>query len=737
MLRVTIITMINEQHPLLHILNAQQRAAVATSDGPVLVLAGPGSGKTRVLTHRVAWMLSEMQIPAWRVLAVTFTNKAAREMRHRLDHMLGDTSASALGLGTFHATCARILRREAESIGYSSDYVIFDSDDQVTVMKQVVKDLGLDDKRYRPKSLLNAVSMAKNELLTPTQYPVRTYYDEIVVRAYTQYQETLHKNNGLDFDDLLMKTANMFSQNLGILQAYRDRFQHILVDEFQDTNMAQYVILKMLAQEHHSLFVVADEDQSIYSWRGADYRNIVRLRKDFAELQEFLLEENYRSTQVILDGAQAVIARNTDRTPKHLYTRNPGGTPIVLHEAYDEQEEANFIVREIEKLNRGKHSWGDIAIMYRTNAQSRALEETFMRHGIPYRLIGATRFYSRKEIKDIIAYLRLVHNPDDDVSFLRVVNVPPRGIGARTIAAVSSKAQSLNLSRHRGISALLHERGAGSRTQKALADFTKMFDPWLELKLHATVADLADRILDDTGYEMYTRDGSDQGESRWENIQALRAVVADAPEISLTDFLTEVALVADVDELGEDVEAVTMLTLHSAKGLEYPVVFLTGLEEGMLPHSRSMDSPQDVAEERRLFYVGMTRAQALLYITHAFRRLWGRYGSNEPSAPSRFLEDLPVNVLGRSSPVRKSHGGSNWSTQSWQSTAKPPRVYAPPPELHYNSGQRVRHSHYGEGVIIESQLEGRSEMVTVLFGKGIGVKKLLGSMAPMEVIPDH
>ena len=471
MLRVTIRTMTDEQHPLLRVMNPQQRAAVATPDGPVLVLAGPGSGKTRVLTHRVAWMLSEMQIPAWRVLAVTFTNKAAREMRHRLDRMLGDTSASALGLGTFHATCARILRREAENIGYASDYVIFDSDDQVTVMKQVVKDLGLDDKRYRPKSLLNAVSMAKNELLTPTQFPVRTYYDEIVVRAYQKYQETLQKNNGLDFDDLLMKTANMFSENAAVLQNYRNKYQHILVDEFQDTNMAQYVILKMLAQEHHSLFVVADEDQSIYSWRGADARNIMRLRKDFAELREYLLEENYRSTQVILDGAQAVIARNTDRTPKQLYTRNPGGTPIVLHEAYDEQEEANFIVREIEKLNRGKHSWGDIAIMYRTNAQSRALEETFMRHGIPYRLIGATRFYSRKEIKDIIAYLRLVHNPDDDVSFLRVVNVPSRGIGARTIATVSTKAQSLNLSLYRGLDALLRGQRADSRTTKGSDKF--------------------------------------------------------------------------------------------------------------------------------------------------------------------------------------------------------------------------------------------------------------------------
>jgi DNA helicase-2/ATP-dependent DNA helicase PcrA len=658
-------------------------------------------------------------------------------MRHRLEHMLGDTSARALGLGTFHASCARILRREAGSIGFSSDYVIFDSDDQLSVMKQVVKALGLDDKRYRPKALLSAVSMAKNELMTPDQHPVRTYYDEIVVRAYRQYQATLHKNNGLDFDDLLMKTADLFGNNPMVLQAYRDRFQHILVDEFQDTNMAQYVILKTLAQEHRSLFVVADEDQSIYSWRGADYRNIVRLRHDFVELQEFLLEENYRSTQVILDGAQAVIARNTDRTPKQLYTRKPGGTSIVLHEAYDEQEEANYIAREIEKLTRRQNKWGDIAIMYRTNAQSRALEETFIRHGIPYRLIGATRFYSRKEIKDIIAYLRLVHNPDDDVSFIRIVNVPSRGIGARTIAAVTRKAQSLNRSLYQGMMALIREKGMTARTLKALGGFIDMLRQWLEAKSDITVAELVDRILDDTGYELHTRDGSDQGESRWENILALRAVVADAPDISLTDFLTEVALVADVDELGDDVEAVTMLTLHSAKGLEYPVVFLAGLEEGMLPHSRSMDSPQEIAEERRLLYVGMTRAQSMLYMTYAFRRSWGRYGNNDPTAPSRFLEDLPDEVIGRSSYSRRRPDRSSLRTNSWQSAPKQPRVYSPAPELQYSSGQRVNHTYYGEGMIIESQLEGRHEMVTVLFGNGIGVKKLMGSMAPMEIVPDY
>ena len=724
-----------ETHPLLQMLNAQQRAAVTTSNGPVLVLAGPGSGKTRVLTHRIAWMLAEMGIPAWQVLAVTFTNKAAREMRHRVNTMLGDTSAQAMALGTFHATCARILRREAAAAGLSNNYLIFDTDDQLSVMKEVVKTMGLDDKRYRPRALLNAVSSAKNELIPPTEYPVQTYYDEIVARAYANYQDALRKNNGLDFDDLLMETAKLFRSDPLTLEKYRNRYRYVLVDEFQDTNMAQYVIIHHLAREHRSLYVVADEDQSIYSWRGADYRNIQRLRENYPELQQYLLEENYRSTQVILDAAQAIIAQNPDRTPKHLFTQQHGGMPLTLQEAYDEQEEADFVAREIGTLARSGHSYADIAVMYRTNAQSRALEETFVRQNIPYRLIGATRFYSRKEIKDVLGFLRLVHTPDDDVSFMRVVNVPPRGIGARTLAVVSEEAAASDSSRYQGLLSVLKQKKLGARASQSLNVFAVMVETWRALQEQVTVAQLLDRILADAKYESYVRDGSDEGESRWENIQALRAVVADAPDITLSDFLTEVALVADVDELAEEVRAVTLLTLHSAKGLEYPVVFLTGLEEGMLPHSRSMDSPQEIAEERRLLYVGMTRAEKRLYLTHAFRRGWGRYGSSEPSAPSRFLRDLPDDVVGSQRRSRQKTERHSWST-GW-SAGSTKETVAPTPQLQYRQGQRVHHTHYGEGIVLESELDGRSEMVTVLFTNGVGAKRLLASMAPMQPISEH
>jgi len=682
-----------------------------------------------------------MAVRPWHILAVTFTNKAAREMRQRLGQMLGDDSARAMLLGTFHGVCVRILRREADVAGVSPNYMIFDSDDQLTVMKQVVKDLNLDDKRYRPRGLLNAVSSAKNELIAPVDYPVETYYDEIVARAYERYQNTLRQNDGLDFDDLLMETAKLFRSNVAVLQRYRERYQYMLVDEFQDTNMAQYTMLRLLAKEHQSLYVVADEDQSIYSWRGADYRNIQRLREDFPTVQQYLLEENYRSTQVILDGAQSVIAGNADRTPKHLFTRKQGGERITLHEAYDEQEEAAYVAREIRRLLQGLYKYNDIAVMYRTNAQSRALEESLVRYNIPYRLIGATRFYSRREIKDVLAYLRLAQNHDDDVSFMRVINVPRRGIGARTIGAVTQAATDLETSRYQGLLSVIQNKKVGSRAIKALQAFSQRVQDWhIYHEEHSSVADLLNHILLDIDYESYINDGSDKGEARWENVQSLHAVVADAPGITLTDFLTEVALVADVDELSEEVAAVTMLTLHSAKGLEYPVVFLTGLEEGMLPHSRSMDSSKEIAEERRLLYVGMTRAEEKLYLTRAFRRSWGYYGDSKPSDPSRFLEAIPDSLLARPRKAKnpkKRRWASSWKsdTASARRTFSAPRTI-PKPKLQYRSGQRVKHTHYGEGIVLESQLDGRSEMVTVNF-EGIGVKRLLASMSPMQAISEH
>lgn len=733
--------MVSSGHPLLQGLNEPQCAAVTAADGPLLILAGPGSGKTRVLTHRIAWVLSEQQQPPWQMLAVTFTNKAAREMRERLERMLGQTAAAEMSIGTFHATCARVLRRESEAAGLPRDYLIFDADDQLAVMKLVVKEMNLDDKRYPPSALLNAVSHAKNELIPPSEYPTHTYYDEIVLRAYTRYQETLRTNNALDFDDLLVEPVRLFRSNPEILEKYRQRFRCILVDEFQDTNMAQYVLLRLLSEAHRSLFVVADEDQSIYSWRGADYRNIHRLRQDYPELRVILLEQNYRSTQRILDAAQAVIAQNPDRTEKHLFTTQKGGVPLALHEAYDEIEEASFVADEIWKLQKDGHTWSDIAVMYRTNAQSRAIEEALVHAGIPYRLIGGTRFYARKEIKDLLSFLRLAQNPNDDVSFMRVVGVPPRGIGARTLAKVTEQATASGCSAFAAVAILAEQRELPGRTLQALREFTDMLGAWHEARDRLTVSQLLDHILADTGYARYLRDGTEDGESRWENVMALQAVALEAGDASLVEFLTEVALVADVDALTEAVEAVTLLTLHSAKGLEYPVVFITGLEDGMLPHSRSIEqSPQAVAEERRLFYVGMTRAREQLYLSHAFQRHW--YGSSEPSRPSRFLQDLPDSVLeeqGRPAKKAQAGTGTGWGAQRWGETLRMQRSrHEPEVEQRFHAGQRVRHRHFGAGTVQDSRIEHGDELVTVLFfDTGVGVKQFLAGVAPLEPASEH
>ncbi len=758
-------------HPLLQVLNTQQRHAVRAPSGPTLVLAGPGSGKTRVLTHRIAWMLDEGQVPAWQILAVTFTNKAAREMGERLNHMVTYNVAQDMTLGTFHATCARILRREAEHVGLDHNYLIFDTDDQIAVMKEVIKEIGLDDKQYRPRAMLNAISRAKNELIPPSDYDVRTYYDEMVSRVYVNYQDILRRNNGVDFDDLLMETAMLFRNIPDILEKYRQRYQHILVDEFQDTNMAQYVILKLLSGRERiqessseddapdgdnmpacSLFVVADEDQSIYSWRGADYRNIQRLREDFPDLREFLLEENYRSTQVILDAAQSVIASNYNRTPKRLFTRKEGGSLLTLHEAYDEQEEADYVAREVHSLLRRKYRVSDIAVMYRTNAQSRAIEEAFIHYNLPYRLIGGTRFYARKEIKDLLAYLRLAQNPDDDVSFQRVVNVPSRGIGARTLGSVIEHAREINSSYYVASMALIQQQALTTRTRRALHSFVTMVMDWYEARQDLSVVELMDYILAAVGYESALRDGSEEGESRWENILALKAVAADFPDKTLVEFLTDVALVSDVDELSEQIEAVTLLTLHSAKGLEYPVVFLTGLEEGLLPHSRSMDSLEEIAEERRLCYVGMTRAKEKLYLTYAFRRGWGWHSRGDPSEMSRFLQDLPDEVLGKPQHNQKRQGASNnrWAVSNWAESKATQtaeldslsgRRHRPDQDATrfptFKQGQRVQHAHYGEGTVLESQLDRSDEIVTVIFKGGVGIKQLLVGVAPLEPLSEH
>ena len=727
-------------------LNPQQQKAVAASEGPVLVLAGPGSGKTRVLTRRVAWLVQEMDVAPWRIMAVTFTNRAAREMRVRLDRLLGATPARGLTLGTFHATCARILRREAEAAGIPRDYAIFDSDDQRRLIKQALKDLNLDEKLYRPRSIHSAISRAKNDLTPPQAYTSSTYYGEVVKRVYERYQALLRANSGLDFDDLLMVTARMLGQNPDVRAKYQERYRHILVDEFQDTNQAQYTLLHHLQGVHHNLFCVADEDQSIYAWRGADYRNIRRLRDDHPDILTILLEQNYRSTQNILDAAQAIIRHNPDRTDKALFTERGGGPKIVIHEAYDQADEAAFVARTIAHLTRQGKRFGDCAVMYRTNAQSRALEEALMRAGTPYKLVGATRFYARREIKDVIAFLRLVHNPNEGISMARVINVPPRGIGRKTVATVEALAKRRGVSIYEALNNLPDD--LSTRARGVLSAFLEMLDGWIAFSQQSTVAQLIDRVLEDTGYSGYIRDGadspSDEGEERWDNVMELRNVAAEYSELTLTDFLADVALVSDVDNLSGDVDAVTLLTLHSAKGLEFPVVFIVGLEEGLLPHSRSLEAPEEMAEERRLMYVGLTRAEARLFLTYAFVRT--RYGETEVAIPSRFLEDIPLELVdgdwqgnkqsGRTSQSnpRRSGPGRTPGTGYVVTGAPPARSSSPSQDApQFRAGQRVRHAQFGEGLVIESRPDGADEIVTVSF-EGVGLKRLVASLAQLEQV---
>ena len=720
-------------------LNPQQKKAVTASDGPVLVLAGPGSGKTRVLTHRVSWLVLERDVPPGRIMAVTFTNKAAREMRERLERQLGVSRAAELTLGTFHATCARILRRDGDLIGVPPNYVIFDADDQVALVRQVLKDLNIDDKRYTPAAVHAVISRAKNELIGPESFQPASYFEEVARRVYEQYQQRLRANNGLDFDDLLMETVRLFREAPQALARYQERYLHILVDEFQDTNMAQYVLLKGLAARHRNLFVVADEDQSIYRWRGADYRNISRLREDYPDLATYLLEQNYRSTQTILDVAQAIIRHNPNRTPKKLFTDRGHGPKVVIHEAYDPEEEAQYVVDTIARLVlKGEAQPGDCAVMYRTNAQSRALEEAFIRAGLPYRLVGATRFYARREIKDLLAFLRVVHNPADSASLLRILNVPPRGIGAQTAQILEDVARARGVPIWQVLEEIAENRDhpplLSGRTRTAVAAFHRMVRGWVEQmadsrlqmadsgsqarNLQSAICNLLDRIIADTGYEAYIRDGTEEGEDRWENVQELRVVATQYADATLTDFLADVALVSDVDNLTDGVNAPTLLTLHSAKGLEFPVVFIVGLEEGLLPHFRSLDYPEALAEERRLMYVGVTRAKERLFLTHAFRR--ARRGDYEPNVPSRFLADIPE-TLAEGKRQKKPSVRS-----SWEPVAQAERPVAQADSLRYHVGDWVEHPTFGPGIVTAVRLLGDEAEVTVVFER-VGLKRILGS----------
>ena len=725
---------------LLDLLNPQQQQAVAAPPGPTLVLAGPGSGKTRVLTYRIAYLIGALNVPAYRILAVTFTNKAARQMDDRVTKLIGE-QASGLWLGTFHSVCGRILRREADLLPVNQNFVIFDADDQLSLMKEIVRESNLDEKLYRPASLLDAISRAKNDLIQPDDYPVKNFRDEQVRRFYIQYQQRLIKNNAMDFDDMLVYTNQILEAHPVVRDTYGHKFEHILVDEFQDTNLAQYAILRLLAQKNRNLYVVGDEDQSIYRWRGADYRNILRFQQDFKDAKTILLEQNYRSTQTILDGAMAVIDHNRNRTAKKLFTDAMKGEKINFLIAQDDREEADMVVSAIQKaITHQKINPGAFAIMYRTNAQSRLLEEAFRRVGLSYRLVGAQRFYGRREVKDIIAFMRLVYNPLDEVSLRRVINLPPRGIGDKTIEKLMALGNQENLSAGEILLGLANGnptwQEALGREAARLMSFGRMLQSWRECADKNPISVLFDRILGDIGYQAHIQDQSEEGLDRWENVMELRAVVLEYEEQGLQAFLESMALVADQDTLPENVDAPTMLTLHAAKGLEFDQVFITGLDEMLLPHSRSRDDDEDLAEERRLLYVGITRARKRLTLTRARRRR-SPYGSYEETIPSRFLDDIPSELLqgsprdlpGRFS-ERKESGYSRWETPAWIRSA-PPLKEAP--VTRYKTGMQVKHATYGRGVVKTSKLEHGDETVEVYF-EGYGLKALVASLAKLEIL---
>jgi DNA helicase-2/ATP-dependent DNA helicase PcrA len=745
---------------LLDGLNEAQRAAVTVGAGPVLVLAGPGSGKTRVLTHRIAYLISNMGVYPDNIMAVTFTNKAAGEMRSRVQNIL-QGNLHGLQIGTFHAICARLLRREWKHTPYSADYVIFDTDDQVTAINQACSELNIDVKKWNPRRVLYAISNAKNELIEAKEFVATDYFGEIVVRAYQRYQAILLDNNAMDFDDLLMNMVILLQDNPEVAFKYQRHFEFVLVDEFQDTNTAQYKLVRLLGLPQNNVFVVGDEDQSIYAFRGADYRNVLQFRKDYPEAQVILLEQNYRSTQIVLDAARAVIDKNTHRTPKALFTEREGGAQITVEESYNENDEAKFVIDTIDELRRKrKYEFKDFAVMYRTNAQSRALEEICIREGVPYRLIGGVGFYKRREVRDLLAYLRLVNNPNDKVSFARIINVPKRGVGQKSLQDFQYWTAQNELSYDAALDVLIRSEQAplSGRTAKPFIEFAKQLKRWREIAVTGDLIELFDSIMADIGYTKHLHEISDNEEQfieRGENLRELRGLVAKAgsEEVSLADWLADQSLVADVDELTGDEDKITLLTLHAAKGLEFPVVFIVGLEEGLMPHMRSFDDPDGMAEERRLMYVGITRAKDYVYLTYAFRR--NMWGSSATNAPSRFLSDIPGELTAGVPPKinQQTQRLSFQKQTTWESSSRLQRdlqaakgegnsklrdkiiPFGPP--LQYKSGQRVHHAKYGRGMIVASKRSGEDEEVTIAFeNKQHGIKTLYASFANLSVLEE-
>ncbi len=718
-------------------LNKEQQQAVKTTEGPLLIMAGAGSGKTRVLTHRIAYILLEKGVNPYNILAITFTNKAAREMKERINGILGG-AADEIWISTFHSMCVRILRRDIDRIGINRNFTILDTTDQLSVIKGILKDKNIDSKKFDPRGILSAISSAKNELIDAKQYGKYTgsYFENIVSDVFEQYEKRLLKNHSLDFDDLIMKTIQLFKRVPEVLEYYQRKFQYIHVDEYQDTNKAQYQLVHLLAAKFQNLCVVGDSDQSIYGWRGADIANILSFEKDYPNAKVILLEQNYRSTKNILQVANHVISNNVKRKPKNLWTDNEKGEKIQYYRADTEQGEALFVTGKIKELVETKQrKFSDFAILYRTNAQSRAMEEMLVKANIPYTIVGGTKFYDRKEIKDLLAYLRLVANLDDDISFARIINVPKRGIGATSLDRIAQYALQNEMSMFRALGEV--ERiGLSAKAMKACREFYQMLSGLNQMQEYLSVMELTEEIIKRTEYrEMLQAEKTLEAESRLENIDEFLSVTKNFEESSedqtLIAFLTDLALVADIDQLDKEEnvkDAVVLMTLHSAKGLEFPVVFLIGLEEGVFPHSRSLMEENDMEEERRLMYVGITRAEEELYITNAQIRTL--YGHTNINPASRFIEEIPdefidrLNEQKRNVHVRDQH--------QVRPVFRPAQSTTGGEDIRWRAGDKAIHKKWGVGTVVSVKGEGDHMELDIAFPIPVGIKRLLAKFAPIE-----
>ena len=725
-------------------LNPEQREAVETTEGPLLVVAGAGSGKTRVLTHRIAYLIEEKKVPPYRILAVTFTNKAAKEMKNRIEGLL-PFKVDGLWVGTFHSVCVRILRGHIDKLGYNSNFVIYDTQDQKTLIKQCIKSLGLNEKVFDPGSMMGFIGRQKDQMISSDMYKDYAKGETHGIeksKVYSLYQKRLKENNAVDFNDLLCLTVELFNNFKDVLEMYQTKFQYVLVDEYQDTNKAQYLLIKSLVKAHENVCVVGDSDQSIYSWRGADVRNILDFEKDFRGAKVVKLEQNYRSHQIILDAANAVISRNTGRTAKTLWSARKEGELIKVYEAYDERDEAGYITRNIERYKENEGiGYNSFAVLYRTNAQSRALEDAFRRDGIPYKVVGGLKFYDRKEIKDILGYMRVVENERDNISLLRIINTPKRGIGNTTLAKLNKFAEENELSLFETLE-VINEVGLSKRIKEKIEEFYIEILHYQKCAKSLNVLELFEEILNKSGYmDMLKADDSVESKSRIENLMEFGGVMKEflnnIGEHTLTQFLSDMALLSDVDKTEEnDKETVILMTFHGAKGLEFPIVFMTGMEENLFPSARTNYDPEDLEEERRLAYVGITRAENILHVSFAKQR--NLYGKFQVNAPSRFVREIPaslqdgvgIRAVEKMRQIEKE-SKKQFFTGGKMNFESPKVEKSETNEL--NIGMKVRHKKFGTGTIVNIKSAGEDKALTIAFENN-GIKKLMLSFAPLEIL---